>query len=90
MLLRHWRKSRPCSGRGSSPVGVVQRGLAVDGSEASKFQTTKMVLKDFAGHVIGTFGISRDVTALEQARAELAHRGIARLAHPPGWSTGWC
>ncbi len=35
--------------------------------------TTKMPLRDEHGAIIGTFGISRDITALKQAEQELRH-----------------
>ena len=42
------------------------------GHEDTWCLTTKLPLKDSDGKVIGTFGISRDITAQKQAEAELA------------------
>jgi serine phosphatase RsbU (regulator of sigma subunit) len=38
--------------------------------------TTKMPLRDEHGEIIGTFGISRDITALKQTQAELEQRSL--------------
>ena len=38
--------------------------------------TTKLPLRDDAGHIVGTFGISRDMTALVLAEQALAHQAL--------------
>jgi len=38
--------------------------------------TTKLALRDHEGRIIGTFGISRDVTAQVEAEAALAHQAL--------------
>jgi PAS domain S-box-containing protein len=42
--------------------------------------TTKMPLRDEHGNIIGTFGISRDITALKQAQAEIEQRSLELAA----------
>src|SRR5690606_11650486 len=49
----------------------------LDGSDAW-YLTTKLPWKDETGKVIGTFGISKDVTALKEAEQKL-HSQLERL-----------
>jgi len=56
---------------GRSLVGLMEKETRADGRE-SWVSTTKMPLRDSHERIIGTFGISRDVT--EQKRAEQALR----------------
>lgn len=51
-------------------VDFVEREILKDGSEFY-VSTTKMPLVDAHGEVVGTFGISRDVTTLKRAEMEL-------------------
>jgi len=46
--------------------------VARDGHESWAL-TTKMPLLNQAGEIVGTFGISKDITAIKQAEAELEH-----------------
>lgn len=51
-------------------IDFVEREVLKDGSE-HYVSTTKMPLTDAQGNVIGTFGISRDVTTLKRSEADL-------------------
>ena len=55
---------------GEPLIGKVERESRPDGSE-SWVMTTKMRWRDPQGKVIGTFGISRDITSIKRAEAEL-------------------
>ena len=57
---------------GQPITGKVEKELWKDGRETWVL-TNKMPLRDHAGHIIGTFGISKDITAIKQAEAELAY-----------------
>lgn len=59
---------------GESLHGIVEKETFPDGSVAW-VSTTKMPLKDAAGEIIGTFGISRDIT--KHKEAELRSRRYA-------------
>lgn len=41
------------------------------------YQTTKMPLRDVAGNIVGTFGISRDITVRKRAEDELRKHALA-------------
>jgi PAS domain S-box-containing protein len=53
-------------------IGKIEREVAMDGRESWAL-TCKMPLRNEAGEIVGTFGISKDITALKQAEADLAH-----------------
>ncbi|HYC73129.1 MAG TPA: PAS domain-containing protein [Opitutaceae bacterium] len=53
-------------------IGKPERETYPDGRTAWVL-TTKMPWRDGAGNIIGTFGISRDITELKEAESRLAH-----------------
>lgn len=55
---------------GKPLIGKLEQEIHPDG-HATWVMTTKMPWRDTAGKIIGTFGISRDVTALKAAEARL-------------------
>ncbi|MBV8901633.1 MAG: response regulator [Verrucomicrobia bacterium] len=55
---------------GQPLVGIEEKETLLDGSETWAL-TTKMPLRDPAGNVIGTFGLSRDITERKRAEQEL-------------------
>jgi PAS domain S-box-containing protein len=55
---------------GQPVIGLVEKETLPDGSVRWAL-TTKMPLRDKAGRIVGTFGISRDYTALKQAEEAL-------------------
>ncbi len=57
---------------GQPIVGKTEKETWPDGQERWVL-TTKMPYRDKTGQVIGTFGVSKDITPLKQAEAELAH-----------------
>ena len=60
-------------------IGLLEKETWADGHE-TWVSTTKMPLCDQAGEVIGTFGISRDFTALKQTETELDYeRDLFRM-----------
>ncbi|SPE59120.1 putative Histidine kinase [Verrucomicrobia bacterium] len=53
-------------------INKIEKEVARDGHESWAL-TTKMPLLNQAGEIVGTFGISKDITAIKQAEAELEH-----------------
>jgi PAS domain S-box-containing protein len=57
--------------RSGQPLVGIEEKETWPGGEETWVSTTKVPLRDSAGQIIGTFGISRDITKLKQAEAEL-------------------
>jgi PAS domain S-box-containing protein len=55
---------------GQPVVGLVEKETWIDG-KVTWVLTSKMALRDNGGKIIGTFGISKDITALKAAEIEL-------------------
>jgi two-component system, sensor histidine kinase and response regulator len=62
-------------GTGEPVVGKLDRET-YEGKPDAWLSTTKMPLRDAQGRVIGTFGITRDVTAQVRAENALAHQAL--------------
>jgi PAS domain S-box-containing protein len=58
---------------GQPMIGKVERESWKDGREETWVLTTKMPFLNKDGEIIGTFGISKDITALKEAEAKLEH-----------------
>jgi sigma-B regulation protein RsbU (phosphoserine phosphatase) len=52
--------------------GIVEKDIWKDGQEAW-VSTTKMPLRDAAGKIVGTFGVSRDITKQKEAELKAAY-----------------
>ena len=63
---------------GEPIIGKTEREVAQDGS-VKWILTTKMPLRDHNGGIIGTFGISKDITPLKEAESVLAEARDAAL-----------
>lgn len=61
---------------GEPIVGKVEKETYEGRTEAAWVSTTKMPLRDTCGQIIGTFGISRDITAQIRAENTLAHQAL--------------
>jgi PAS domain S-box-containing protein len=66
-------------------VGKIEKEVAKDGRETWAL-TSKMALRNQAGEIVGTFGISKDITAIKQAEAELerTHNELVRASRLAG------
>lgn len=58
---------------GQPMIGKAEKETWKDGRAESWTLSTKMPLRNSAGVIIGTFGISKDITALKQTEAALAY-----------------
>ncbi len=66
-------------------IGKIEKDVSIDG--ATKWiSTTKMPWRDCTGAIIGTFGISKDITALKQTEAQLEqlHRQLLETSRQAG------
>jgi PAS domain S-box-containing protein len=70
---------------GRPMIGKVEKEVTKDGRESWSL-TSKMPLRNEAGEIIGTFGISKDITAIKQAEAELerAHKELVQASRMAG------
>jgi len=66
-----WEDEQRIMRSGEALISKMEVEKWLDGQERWLI-TTKMPLKDAAGDVVGTFGVSRDITELKRAEAELA------------------
>ena len=66
-------------------IGKVEREVAKDGRESWAL-TSKMPLRNQAGEIVGTFGISKDITAIKKAEAELerTHKELVQASRLAG------
>lgn len=70
---------------GQPIIGKVEKQIRQDGTVYWAL-TTKMPWRDKDGNIIGTFGISRDITALKEAQAEVerTHRRLVDMSRMAG------
>jgi PAS domain S-box-containing protein len=66
-------------------IGKAEKEVTKDGRE-SWVLTSKMPLRNKAGEIVGTFGISKDISAIKQAEAELerAHKKLVQASRLAG------
>jgi PAS domain S-box-containing protein len=56
---------------GAPLLGKIEREVGINGDGERWMLTSKMPLRDVDGKIIGTFGISKDITAIKEAEAKL-------------------
>ena len=56
---------------GQPMIGKVERQIVLNGQKEAWTITTKMPFRNQAGDIIGTFGVSKDITPLKQAEQDL-------------------
>jgi PAS domain S-box-containing protein len=71
---------------GKPVVGKVEREILKDKRGEFFVLTTKMPLRNRSGEIIGTFGISKDITVLKRAEAKLetAHKQLVETSRLAG------
>ncbi|HHY85637.1 MAG TPA: PAS domain S-box protein [Verrucomicrobia bacterium] len=71
---------------GQPLIGQVERTTRPEDGREAWYHTTKMLWRDEEGRVIGTFGVTRDVTALKEAEARLeeAHQRLIETSRLAG------
>jgi PAS domain S-box-containing protein len=67
-------------------IGKVERETWIDGRPDSWGLTTKMPLRNRAGQIIGTFGITKNITDLKEAERQIAdvHKQLLEASHLAG------
>jgi PAS domain S-box-containing protein len=70
---------------GAPLIGKVQKKITKDG-RVTWALVTKMPLRDKTGQIIGTFGVSKDITAMKEAEAKLEqlHRQLLETSRQAG------
>lgn len=70
---------------GQPIIGRMERIMNVDG-KPNWFLTTKMPWRDASGNIVGTFGVTRDITAMKEAEATLeeTHKRLAHTSRMAG------
>jgi PAS domain S-box-containing protein len=71
---------------GQPMIGKIEKESWKDGRRDSWVLTTKMPLRNKAGEIIGTFGISKDITPIKEAEARLkeAHEQLLETSRQAG------
>ncbi|MFZ6766124.1 PAS domain-containing protein [Undibacterium sp. Di26W] len=67
-------------------IGCVERETWVDGRPDTWALTTKMPLCDSAGQIVGTFGITKNISDLKEAERQIAeaHKQLLEASHLAG------
>ena len=71
---------------GKPMVGKIEKESWNDHRQESWVLTTKMPLRNKAGEIVGTFGISKDITPIKEAEAKLeeAHKQLIETSRQAG------